>query len=150
MAMHTGDRHDYIGVIVEFRDQKVEVPMFDHLNKIIQEFPKLINGLAASPAAGHLFQVRYKTKAKYLSEEQAVAFHHMVIQLLFLITRARSDFGVTVTFLTSRVKQQDEDDWGKLKRVLKYLYGTRLLKLILEVNSLDITKWFVDASHNVH
>ena len=33
---------------------------------------------------------------------------------------------------------------------MKYLYGTRHLKLILEIASLGTTKWFVDASHNAH
>ena len=44
MTMHTGDRHEYLRVIMEFKDQKVKVSMFDYLDKIIQEFPKLING----------------------------------------------------------------------------------------------------------
>ena len=74
----------------------------------------------------------------------------MVAQLLFLTTQARRDIGVAVLFLTSRVKQPGEDDWGKLKQVQKYLNGTRRLKLILEVSSLGITKWFVDALHTVH
>ncbi len=39
---------------------------------------------------------------------------------------------------------------GKLKRVLKYLNGTRYLKLKLSVDNLGILKWYVDGSHNVH
>ncbi len=55
-----------------------------------------------------------------------------------------------MAFLTTRVKNPDEDDWGKLKRVLKYLNGTRYLKLRLTVKSLGMLKWYVDGSHNVH
>jgi len=33
MAMHIRDRHDYLGVIMEFKDQKVKVSMFDYLEK---------------------------------------------------------------------------------------------------------------------
>jgi hypothetical protein len=44
----------------------------------------------------------------------------------------------------------DEDDWGKLKRVLKYLNGTRRLKLTLSAKSLSILQWYVDASHQTH
>jgi hypothetical protein len=43
----------------------------------------------------------------------------------------------------------DEDDWGKLKRVLKYLNGTKNLKLKLKADNLGILKWYVDRSHNV-
>ena len=49
-----------------------------------------------------------------------------------------------------RVKSPDEDDWGKLKRVLKYLNGTKYLKLRLTVENMGMLKWYVDGSHNVH
>jgi hypothetical protein len=48
------------------------------------------------------------------------------------------------------VKLPDEDDWGKLKQVLKYLNGTKHLKLTLTVENLRLLKWYVDGSHNVH
>ncbi len=71
-------------------------------------------------------------------------------QLLFMSTRARRDIQTAIAFLATRVKNPDEDDWGNLKRVLKYLYGTRYLKLKLSVDSLTMLKWYVDGSHNVH
>ena len=55
-----------------------------------------------------------------------------------------------VAFLTTRVKRPDEDDWGKLKRLLKYLKGTKHLKLILRADSLGTIYWWVDASYNAH
>jgi hypothetical protein len=50
----------------------------------------------------------------------------------------------------TRVKQPDEDDWGKLKRVLTYLHSTCSLKLNLFAESLSIIRWYVDASHQTH
>jgi hypothetical protein len=44
----------------------------------------------------------------------------------------------------------DEDDWGKLKCVLKYLNGTQHLKLTLSADSLSILHWYIDASHQTH
>ena len=55
-----------------------------------------------------------------------------------------------MAFLTTRVKKPDQDDWGKLKRVLKYLNGTKHMKLKLTVENLSIIKWWIDASYNVH
>jgi len=49
-----------------------------------------------------------------------------VAQLLFVTMRCRRDIQTAVAFLTTRVKEPDEDDWAKLKRVLKYLHGTGL------------------------
>jgi hypothetical protein len=69
-----------------------------------------------------------------------------------MATGARRDIQTAVAFFifTTRVKSPDEDDWGKLKRVLKYLNGTRYLKLQLTVESMGMLKWYVDGSHNVH
>ena len=57
---------------------------------------------------------------------------------------------MAVVFLTTRVKSPDEDNWGKLKRVRKYLNGTRNLKLTLLVDNLVIIRWCVDASYATH
>jgi len=57
---------------------------------------------------------------------------------------------MAVAFLTMRVKSPDEDDWGKLKRVLRYLNRTKYLKLSISVNDLGILKWYIDGAHNVH
>jgi hypothetical protein len=71
-------------------------------------------------------------------------------QLLFAFPRARNDIQPTVAFLTTRVGIPDEDDWNKLKRVLRYLRCTIHLLLILRANSLTIVKWWVDASFATH
>ncbi len=48
------------------------------------------------------------------------------------------------------MKNLDKDDWGKLKRVLKYLNLTKHLTLTINVQDLGILKWHVGGSHNVH
>jgi hypothetical protein len=55
-------------------------------------------------------------------------------------TRARCDIQMAVAFLTTRVKIPDKNDWGKLKRVLKYLNGTKYLKLKLSMHNLGLLK----------
>ena len=55
-----------------------------------------------------------------------------------------------MSFLTTRVKKPDTDDWGKLKRVFQYLTGSKALPLNLEVDNLQCTRWLVDVSHGVH
>ena len=106
-------------------------------------------GVQSTPAGDHLFQVCPPTEATFLREEQATAFHHTTAQLLFL-SRVRRYIQTTVAFLTTRVKRPDNDDWGKLKRVLKYLVSTRSLHLTLFAESLSNIVWYVDASHQLH
>ncbi len=128
--MHMGHKHDYLGVDMEFNDDgTLEVSMITYMKNVISKFPEVIMGKLATPAADHLFTIRDKKEAKPLDEERALAFHHTVAQLLFMATRVRQDIQRAVAFLTTRVKSPDEDNWGKLKRVLKYLNGTKYLKL---------------------
>ncbi len=77
--------------------------------------------MCATLASDYLFKVR--EDGRKLNKELAEAFHHTLYQLLFAANRARHDIQTAVSFLTTRVKAPDEDDWGKLVRVLKYLMG---------------------------
>jgi hypothetical protein len=151
LTMHTGTKHNYLGVDMEFNeDGTLDASMIPYLKDIIAEFPELIKGKAATPATEHLFTVRDEKEAKPLKEERALAFHHTMAQLLFMATRTRRDIQTTVSFLMTRVKTPNEDDWGKLKRVLKYLNETEYLKQKKSVEDLGILKWGVNRSHNTH
>ena len=151
LSMRLGKKHDYLGMDFEFMDNgSLEVSMFQYLDSIIDKFPELITGNAATLATDHLFSVRNTGEAKYLPEEKAIAFHHTTNKLLFLSSRERRDIQTAVSFLTTGVKKPDEDEWGNLKRVLKYLNGTTRLKLTLTIESLGVIKRFIDGSHNTH
>ena len=128
----------------------LKIRMIKYIKKIEEDFPEEIKSAAATPAAEHLFTVCEDNEDKLLPEEQALAFHHTVAQLLFLSARARPDTCTAVSFLCSRRRAPDEDDWGKLKRVLKYLYGTKHMKLCIAADNLENSTWWVDASYAVH
>jgi hypothetical protein len=90
--MPTGKKHDYLGVDMEFNDDgTLGVLMIKYLQDVIEDFPEMITGKAATPAADHLFNVRDRKEARGLEEERALVFHHTVAQLLFMLTRARGD-----------------------------------------------------------
>jgi hypothetical protein len=126
LSMHTGQKHEYWGMDMEVdEDGMLGFSIITYLKNVIEQFPEEISGRASSPAAEHLFAVRNESEARVLEEERALAFHHMVAQLLFMCTRAQRDIHTAVAFLTTRVKSPDKDDWVKLKRVLKYLNGAK-------------------------
>ena len=124
--------------------------MVPFLKKIIEAFPEAITGSAATPAAEHLFKVPEDDSRQILEEERAMAFHNAVAQFLFATIRYRRDISTTVAFLCKHVRELDEDDWGKLKHLLKYIRGTIYLPLTLEIDHTNIIKWWVDASFAVH
>ena len=150
LAENVGKTHDYLGMTFDYAfEGEVRINMCKYLSKVIEDFPEEITGVSATPAADYLFKVR--EDGKKLNEEQADMFHHTVYQLLFAANRARRDIQTAVSFLTTRVQAPDEDDWGKLKRVLKYLKGTRYLKLILSADAMNFAiHWYIDGSHQVH
>ena len=55
-----------------------------------------------------------------------------------------------VSFLTTYIKELDEDDWGNLKWVFKYLKGMIHLKLKLFANNLHFIHWYANASFAFH
>jgi hypothetical protein len=73
-----------------------------------------------------------------------------VAKLLFLSKRARPDIQLAVSFLCTRVKKPDMDDYQKLCRVIKYLRNTIDIELNLQCDNLQIIKWWVDASFACH
>ncbi len=140
-----GPRHDYLGMNLDLSQQgEVRIDMIPYIRNIIDAFPEKIVGVQSTPAGDRLFQIRPPSEAKYLPEEQAHAF-----QLLFL-SHVHRDIQTTVAFLTTRVKHPDNDDWGKLKRVLRYLLSTHCLQLTLFAESHSNIAWYVDASHQLH
>ena len=69
---------------------------------------------------------------------------------LFACARCKKDIQTTVAFLTTRFREPDEDDWKKLRRLLEYLRGTIKLGMFLRADSLNVIKWWVDASYAIH
>jgi hypothetical protein len=55
-----------------------------------------------------------------------------------------------VSFFTTRVKEPDTNNWGKLKHCLMYLKGTLYMKRYLTADSLIDITWLVDGSFRVH
>jgi hypothetical protein len=96
-----------------------QIDMSDYVEKVLSDFPEPVTKNSPTPHNNKLFKVHEEEDTKLLPEESAICFHRSTIQLLFLATRAQKDIKTTVSFLTTWVKQPDEDNWAKLKRVMQ-------------------------------
>ena len=144
-----GRVHDYLGMTLDYSQKgKVVFKMDDFIDRLLEEVPGDMDGVSATPAANHLFQVN-KGGVK-LDDETAELFHHLVAKLLYLCKRVRPDLHTAVAFLTTRVMGPDADDYKKLARCIRYLRGTRDLCLTLEADEDGKIHWWVDASFAVH
>ena len=52
--------------------------------------------------------------------------------------------------MTTRVRKPGEDDWKNLRRLIGYLKQVIEFSLILSGDSINIIKWWVDASYEAH
>ena len=105
-------------------------------------------GNKSSAATSNLFEI--DEDSEKLSPRKAEAFHSLVAKILFATNRVRPDTGLSVSFLTTRVRDPSKRDWKELVHLFKYLRGTQDIPLILRADGSGILKWYVDAPHGVH
>ena len=63
---------------------------------------------------------------------------------------ARPDTCTALAFLTTRVREPNKYEWGKLVHIINYIRGTRDITLILSATGSGFLKWFIDESYEVH
>ena len=86
---------------------------------MIDNIQEDIKGESATTTAHHLFEIA--EDATKLSQADADLFHHFLAQLLYISKRARPDIHKAVSFLFTRVRGPDTDDYKNLTRVMKYI-----------------------------
>jgi hypothetical protein len=149
VSVTKGDKHSYLGRLFDFSEKfKCKISMSGFLECLLSD--EDVDGSAATPATERLFKTRQD--AQKLCADKKARFYSVVQRLLYLSVQFRRDICVAVSFLTTRVRDPDDDDWKKLRRVLMYLNGTRELCLVF---SGDGSKEFslyvsIDAAFGLH
>ena len=88
--------------------------------------------------------------AKPLDTKKAELYASFVAKVLWVMKRGRPDIEPTVSFLCTRVKGPDRDDWCKLKRLLCWTKKTVEDVRIIGADSLVDMLTFIDSAHAVH
>ena len=118
LSISHGPVQDYLGMTLDFREKgRVMVKMHDYLKTMLNDAPSSMDGKAATPAAAHLFKVNMENP-KLLGKEKKDLFVHLVMQGLYLSQRRRPDIRTAISFLCSRLKCPDKDDYKKLIRLI--------------------------------
>ena len=107
-----------------------------------------LDGEPTSPESNHLFEI--DDNGIKLKPEQKHIFHELVEKLLFIGKRARTDLQTAISFLSTRVREPDTDNYKELIRLMKYLKSTKDIPLTLEANNSGCIRWWVDSSFAVH
>jgi Reverse transcriptase (RNA-dependent DNA polymerase) len=101
VKIHRGDKHDYLGMIFEFKDGAVSIDMISYVKDMLDDFPvKFKKGeKAPSPAGDDLFSTG---NGPLLSKERQEIFHTIVAKGLYICKRARMDIQPTIAVLCTR------------------------------------------------
>ena len=108
-----------------------------------------VTGTARSPATDGLFEIQ--EGAALAEEKLRVWFHSVVAKLSYLAKRTKPECLAAIAFLATRVTKCTEDDIEKLKRVLRYVAGTRDNGVVFRPGVLGIcVRVYIDAAYGVH
>ncbi len=121
-------------MMLSYSNNQVGILMVDYVKKVIEGSLKTFMG-AHLPQLERIYS-KYVSKSIELNlmKERAQCFHNIVAQLLFVTMQYRRDIQTAVEFLTTGVKGPDEDDWAKLRQVIKYLHRAVYLSLTLDIS----------------
>jgi hypothetical protein len=149
LKISRGSEHSFLGMEIKLLGNKqASIKMESHINDAIEAFGEKITSGVATPADRDLYVV--DPDAKQLDDGKTAIFHSVVAKLLHISKRARPDIETAVAFLCTRVSKSDVDDWKKLKRVLRYLYGTiDMVRIVGGKDLLTLHTW-IDAAYAVH
>jgi hypothetical protein len=161
MKVAQGKVHKYLGMMLDFATSKiVKVTMLEYVDEIIRSWDKACSELndgykavsgckrIATAVPDGLFKV--DEDAVKLDQARAKAFQNIAAKGIHVAKRARPDISLSITFLTTRVKGPDIDDWRKLCHLVEYLRSMRELPLKIAADSTGVLSWYVDASFAVN
>jgi hypothetical protein len=146
--VHRGEVHSYLGITFDFSAAgEVAITMEGFVDDLLQGCG--VTGAAATPASEALFEIR--ADGPRATPEEAEWFHRQVARILYLAKRVRPECLTAVAFLATRVTKSDQDDLGKLRRLLRYIRATAERGIVLRAgaNGMQV-RLYVDASYGVH
>ena len=150
LSISRGAVQQYLGMTLDFSEKgRVVVKMDDYVKTMLNDAPFSMDRKAATPAAAHLFKIN-TVNPKPLDQERKDLFVHLVMQGLYLSQHGCPDIRTAISFLCSRLKCPDEDDYKKLTRLIRYLRHTLHMCLVLRKDATDVVCWWIDASYAVH
>ena len=113
MTVSQGKNHKYLGMDLDFTTKgEVKVTMSDYIKECIKIFDKVAPlelGTKSSAAASNSFEVGEDSEK--LSPRKAEDFHSPVAKILFATKRFIPDTGLSISFLTTRVRDLSKQDW---------------------------------------
>lgn len=126
-----GNVKQYLGIDVERRNGEFFISQEQHIEKIIREA-----GLEeAKESAQPMDTGYYKLEGKEL--ESNTTYRKLIGMLLYLSTNTRPDISACVSILSRKVEKPRDCDLVEVKRLIRYLKGSKALRLRLNSEGFE-------------
>lgn len=142
-----GDLRLYLGIEVSYNNGLYYLSQERYIEKILNEFDLQDVKISSIPMdPGYL-----KETTNNLLENN-ILYRKAIGSLLYISNNTRPDIAFAVSILSRKITCPNERDWTEVKRVLKYLKGTKDLKLLvgskseLELNGFADADWAGDIN----
>jgi hypothetical protein len=156
LVVERGKDLNFLGMEIGFFEKgKLTLGLVPYISGMIEELEEALAIYAENldrdyphPAAKWLFTVKPDTEE--LNEAKADIFRKFVAKLIWVMKRGRPDVEPTVSFLSTRVKAPDKDDWHKFKRLMCWIKKTKTDVRIIGADDLLNMIVMIDSAHAVH
>jgi hypothetical protein len=123
-----GELKNYLGINIERDSNGVfYMDQAQYIQKIIDRFGLQDAKISKIPMDTGYLKIAHDGKAMSNSDN----FQKLIGALLYIATHTRPDIATSASILSKRIKQPTETDWNEAKRIVRYLKGTKELKLKL-------------------
>lgn len=135
-----GVKH-YLGIDIEHQDGKFYISQSQYIDTIVEAA-----GQQHAKTSKHPLDTAYQKQEGELLESND-EYRKLIGMLLYLVTNTRPDIAASISILSKKVQKPRHNDMLEVKRVIRYLKGTRNLKLkINDTENVENLHAYSDAS----
>ena len=138
--MNLGDIKHYLGIEVT-RDKQgnLELCQSKYIDQVARTFGLLNSKEEKTPMEIGYYKSPLDSSSKMANNKD---YQKMLGCLLYISVNTRPDISASVNILAQNTPSPNQEDWGQVKRMVKYLKGTSELKLKLSDSNEDSKELF--------
>ena len=142
-----GPQLSYLGMSVE---RKPNGDVHVHQRGYIENLAKEYDCQSSSTYPSNCNILNRDDKHEDMAPMDATDYLSLAMKIMFVATRCRPDCLFPTIVLAARCQQPTVEDYKRLLKIVKYLYGSREQSLIFRHNGPIKPRMFVDASFQTH
>lgn len=139
-----GILHWLLGIQIEYSESEISLSQTAYIDKILNRFSMQECNPVSSPIDPNH---RLMTAEEGEPRTNVTTFQQIIGSIMYLVSGTRPDLAYTITHLSQFNSDPTQAHLNTAKRVLRYLKGTRNLKLHYKFDSPLVLNGFCDASY---